>query len=76
MTHAELVFKKKEDIDRLARFKAHNVTLVFMMLPGVNFTESFSLVTTEEAFQTQLAINLKKHMQGWRVHGCNIEDNF
>ena len=39
----ELVFKKKDKIDSLNYFKARDLTLGFMMVPGVDFTERFSL---------------------------------
>ncbi len=72
----KLVFKKKDEIDGSVRFKARNVTLGFMMVPGVDFTERFSPVATDEALKTQLAINLKKYNQGWRTHSCDIEAAF
>ena len=72
----KLVFKKKDEIDGSVRFKARNVTLGFMMVPGVDFTERFSPVATDEALKTQLAINLKKYKQGWRTHSCDIEAAF
>ena len=35
----KLVFKKKDEIDESVRFKARCVTMGFMMVPGVDFTE-------------------------------------
>ena len=43
------------------------------MVPGADFTERFSPVATDEALKTQLAINLKKHKQGWRTHSFDID---
>ena len=76
MIPAKLVLKKKDEIDGSVRFKARNVTLGFMIVPGVDFTESFSLVATDEAFETQLEIYQKKCVQGWRTHSCNVEVSF
>ena len=44
----KLVFKKKDEIDGSIRYKTRNVTLGFMMVPGVDFTERFSPVATDE----------------------------
>jgi hypothetical protein len=72
----KLVFKKKEEIDGSLRFKARNVTLGFMMIPGVDFTERFSPVATDESLKTQIAINLKNYSKGWRTYSCDIEAAF
>ena len=46
------------------------------MDPGVDFNERFIPVATDEVLETQPAINLKKHVQGWRTHICGIEAAF
>jgi len=72
----KLVFKKKDEMDGLIRFKARDVTLGFMMVPGVDFTERFSPVTTDKLLRTQIAINLKYWKLGWRTNSCDIEAVF
>ena len=72
----KMVFKKKDEIDGSIRFKARDVTLGFMMVPGVDFTERFSPVATNELLRTQIGINLKKWRLGWRTHSCDIEAAF
>jgi len=64
----KLVFKKEDEIDGSIRFKARDVTLGFMMVPGVDFTERFSPVTTDESLRTQIAINLSiGNLDGGRI---------
>ena len=47
-----------------------------MMVPDEYFTERFRPVTTDEAFKTQLPINLKKYGKVWRTRGCDIDVEF
>ena len=56
----KLIFKKKDEIDGSVRFKVSNVTLGFMIVPGVDFTENFIQVAKDDKLKNQLAINLKK----------------
>ena len=72
----KVVFKKKDEIDGSLRFKTRNVTLGFMMVPGVDFTERFSPVATDASLKTQVAINLKKYKDGWRTESCDVEAAF
>ena len=72
----KLVFKKKDEIDESIRFKARCVTLGFMMVPGVDFTERFSPVATDESLKVQVGINLKNYHIGWETHSCDIEAAF
>lgn len=72
----KLVFKKKDEIDGSIRFKTRDVTLGFMMIPGVDFTESFSPVATDASLRTQIAINLKNYNKGWRTRSCDVEAAF
>ena len=72
----KVVFKKKDEIDGSLRFKTRNVTLGFMMVPGVDFTERFSPVATDASLKTQVAINLKKYRDGWRTESCDVEAAF
>ena len=47
-----------------------------MIVPGVDFTERFSPVATDEAFRLQIAINLKFRDLGWNIRSCNVEAAF
>jgi len=72
----KLVFKKKDEIDGSIRYKTRNVTLGFMMVPGVDFTERFSPVATDESLRSQICINLVYYVNGWRTFSCDIEAAF
>ena len=72
----KLVFKKKDRIDISIRYKTRNVTLGFMMVPGVDFTERFSPVATDESLRSQICINLVYYVNGWRTFSCDIEATF
>ena len=72
----KLVFKKKDEIDDSVRFKARCVTMGFMMVPGVDFTERFSPVATDESLKMQIGINLFNYQNGWETHSCDIEAAF
>ena len=52
----KLVFKLKDETDGSIRFKTRNVTLGYMMVPGVDFTERFSPVATDESLKLQIAV--------------------
>ena len=69
----KLVFKKKDEIDGSIRFKTRDVTLGFMMIPGVDFTERFSPVATDASLRIQIAINLKFYAKGWRTMSLDVE---
>ena len=72
----KLVFKLKDEIDGSIRFKSRCVTLGYMMVPGVDFTERFSPVATDEALKLQIAITLYNRKKGWTMENCDIEAAF
>ena len=72
----KLVFKKKDEIDGSIRFKTRDVTLGYMMVPGVDFTERFSPVSTDEALRLQIAINLMFWYEEWITRSCDVEAAF
>jgi hypothetical protein len=72
----KLLFKKEDEIYGAIRYKVRDVTLGFMMIPGVDFTERFSPVSTDEALRIQIGINLKKYILGWRTYTFDIEAAF
>ena len=72
----KLVFKLKDEIDGSIRFKSRCVTLGYMMVPGVDFTERFSPVATDEALKLQIAATLFNKKNGWTMENCDIEAAF
>jgi len=72
----KLVFKLKDEIDGSIRFKSRCVTLGYMMVQGVDFTERFSPVATDEAFKLQIGITLYNKKKGWTMENCDIEAAF
>ena len=53
-----------DEIDGCIRFKSRCVTLGYMMVPGVDFTERFSPVATDGALKLQIAITLYNKKKG------------
>ena len=76
MIPTKLVLKKKDEIDESIRFKTRDVTLGYMMIPGVDYTERFSPVASDASLRTQIAINLAFYKTGWRTMSCDIEAAF
>ena len=52
------VYKIKEEQDGSVWYKARIVTKGFLMIPGVNYTKSFSPVSTEVAVCSIIGISL------------------
>ena len=46
------------------------------MVPGVNFTERFSPVSTDQSLRIQIAINLKYRKVGWITRSCDVKEAF
>ena len=72
----KLVFKKKNEIDGSIRFKTRDVTLGYMMIPGVDYTERFSPVAMDASLRIQICLTLAYYSQGWRTMSCDIEAAF
>ena len=75
----KLVFKKKDEADGTVRFKVRCVTLGFMMIPGVDYTEKFSPVATDEARGLQIALTLwfkGKGKKDWIMRSLDVEAAF
>ena len=47
-----------------------------MMVPGVDFTERFSPVATDESLKVQIGTNLYHYHDGWETHSCYVEAAF
>ena len=46
------------------------------MVPGVDFTERFSPVATDQSLRIQIAINLKYRNDGWITLSFDVEESF
>ena len=46
------------------------------MVPGVDFTERFSSVATDESLKVQVGVNLKNYHIGWETNSGDIEAAF
>lgn len=75
------VFKKKIELDsttgkEFIRFKDRIVTLGFMQIPGVDYTESFSPVVTDSGLKTLFANVLFYWDDGWICVSYDVEAAF
>ena len=76
LIRTKLVVKNKDEIDQLVRFKARCVTVGFMMVPGVDFTERFSPVAMDESLKMKIGIHVYHYHDGWKTHSCDVEAAF
>ena len=73
----KLVFKKKDEADGTTRFKTRCVSKGFMQIPGVDYTERFSPVATDEALLMLIAMILFYwDSKEWRAMGLDVEAAF
>ena len=73
----KLVFKKKEEADDKIRYKTRCVSKGYMQIPGVDYTEKFSPVATNQALFLLLALILYYwDAKGWRAKGFDVEAAF
>ena len=75
------VFKKKIELDaktekEYLRYKDRIVTLGFIQIPGVDYTENFSPVATDTAIRILLGIVLFYHDRKWECHSYDVEAAF
>jgi len=80
------VFKIKNEQDGSEQYKARIMTKGFLMIPGVDYTESFSPVTTEVGVRCVIGISLyfinediEQNVpteQRWILKLCNVESAF
>ena len=75
------VFKKKIELDpktgkEFVRFKDRIVTLGFMQIPGVDYTESLSPVATDTAIRILLGLTMFYKWKGWVCHSYDVEAAF
>ena len=70
------VFKSKEDPDRLIHLKSRNVVKLYMQVPGVDFTGSFSSVATDTSTIILIGLTLFHKEEGWVAELCDVEEMF
>ena len=73
----KVVFKKKDEVDGTIRFKTRIVTLGYMQIPGVDYTEKFSPVACDTSIKIVLALILFYYdSHGWRARSMDVEAAF
>jgi hypothetical protein len=73
----KVVFKKKDEPDGTKRFKTRIVTLGYMQIPGVDYTEKFSPVAKDSSIRIVFALVLFYYdSHGWRTKRIDIEAAF
>ena len=58
------IFKSKEEADGLIRLKSRNIVNGYMQVPLVDYTESFSLVTTDTSINILPILTLYHKYEG------------
>ena len=73
----KVVFKKKDEPDGTTRFKTRIVTLGYMQIPGVDYTEKFSPVANDTSVRIVFALVLYYYdSHGWRTKILDVEAAF
>ena len=73
----KVVFKIKDEADRTLRYKTRIVTLGYMQIPGVDYTEKFSPVATDSSIRIVFGLTLYWwDSKGWRNMGLDVEAAF
>ena len=71
------MFKKKDEPDGTTRFKTRIVTLGYMQIPGVDYTEKFSPVANDTSVRIVFALVLYYYdSHGWRTKILDVEAAF
>ncbi|KAI2499176.1 GAG-pre-integrase domain [Fragilaria crotonensis] len=70
------IFKVKEEQDGSKRYKSRIVLKGYVMVPGVDYTESFSPVATDTTVRTAIAMALYRQDEKWTVEMIDIEAAF
>ena len=68
------VFKKKNEHDGSIRYKARIVVKGYMQIPGVNFTETFSPVSTNTSIRMTICLAL--YLDNWLLEMFDVEAAF
>ena len=70
------VFKSKEEPDGLIHLKSRNVVKLYMQVPGVDFTGSFSSVATDTSTIILIGLILFHEEERWVAEICDMEAEF
>jgi hypothetical protein len=70
------IFKKKDEQDGSVRYKSRVVLKGYVMIPGVDYTESFSPVATDTTVRVTIAVTLYRAKDGWINEMIDIEAAF
>ena len=70
------VFKSNEYPDGLIRLKSINIVNGYMQVPLVDYTESFSLVTTDTSINILPILTLYHKYEGYIAELCDVESTF
>ncbi|KAI2493327.1 Mitochondrial protein [Fragilaria crotonensis] len=70
------IFKIKEEQDGTLRYKSRIVLKGYVMVPGVDYTESFSPVATDTTVRLAITIALYRQDEGWTIEMIDIEAAF
>ena len=70
------VFKNKEEADSLICLKLRNVVKGYMQFPGVEFTDSFSLVASDTSTSILIGFTLYYEDDGCIAELCDVEAAF
>jgi hypothetical protein len=70
------VFKKKNEQDGTIRYKSRVVLKGYVMIPGVDYTESFSPVATDTTVRVTISMTLYRAADGWIDEMIDIEAAF
>ena len=66
-------FKSKEYPDGLIRLKSINLVKGYMQVPGVDYIESFSLVSTDTSTRILIGLTYFHEEEGWVSELCDAE---
>jgi hypothetical protein len=80
------IFKRKDEIDGLLRMKVRIVSMGYMQIPGVDYTEKFAPTVTDEGQRTIFAVTIyyknkdeedsEEVLDPWTIDTCDIEAAF
>jgi hypothetical protein len=70
------ILKTKEEQDGTLRNKSRIVLKGYVVVPGVDYTESFSPVATDTTVRIAITIALYRQDEGWTIEMINIEAAF
>ena len=67
------VFKSKEEDEGFISLNSINIVQGYMKVPGVDFTKSFSLVTSDTLTRILRGMTFYNEEYGWIAYLCDME---